>query len=160
MSQSNFRWRWGETNPVIVNVEADTVIHIGDLLWLDGHNSRPAPDVAGHADPSIYDCDMRYFLEHFLGVAMQASTVGSTAPIRVATSGTFQFDSVIAPSRHYLGTCVYPAFFDGKIQTQTVSDECHPEPCDGAPGIGRISHNHNVVVGSMYVAIRSAIFNC
>ena len=36
------RWRYGDTNPVVAAVDLETVIEIGDLLWLDGDNAKPA----------------------------------------------------------------------------------------------------------------------
>ena len=37
------RWRYGDTNPVVaVGGQATTVIEIGDLLWQDTDNAKPA----------------------------------------------------------------------------------------------------------------------
>ena len=36
------RWRYGDTNPVVAAVAAATVIEIGDLLWQDTDNAKPA----------------------------------------------------------------------------------------------------------------------
>ena len=36
------RWRYGDTNPVVAAVAAGTVIEIGDLLWQDTDNAKPA----------------------------------------------------------------------------------------------------------------------
>ncbi len=78
------RWIYGETNPVVAAVEPDTVIEIGDLLWLDGHHARPASVMpVGGADLT--------FASLFLGVAIQHSVVGDVTPIRVATTGVFEF---------------------------------------------------------------------
>lgn len=149
-TQSNFRWRWGETNPVIANVEADTVIHIGDLLYLDGNNAHPVSD----CDPQQYE----FALLNFLGVAMQASLDGSTTPIRVATSGTFQPDTLIPVSEQRLGMSVYPGICDGRLMTQSVGAVC-PVHDDRILSIGRISHVQNGDTGTAFVRIRSVVFN-
>jgi len=39
------RWRYGETNPVVAAVDAATEIEIGDLLWHDTDDAKPASDV-------------------------------------------------------------------------------------------------------------------
>ena len=36
------RWRYGDTNPVVAAVDADTVIEIGDLVWQDTDDAKPA----------------------------------------------------------------------------------------------------------------------
>ncbi|HOM16929.1 MAG TPA: hypothetical protein PLQ00_06340, partial [Thermoguttaceae bacterium] len=36
------RWRYGETNPVVAAVAAETEVEIGDLIWQDGGQAKPA----------------------------------------------------------------------------------------------------------------------
>lgn len=84
------RWRYGDTNPVIAAVDSDTVIEIGDLLWQDTDDAKPAESV----------CDVA----NFLGVAMQRSRAGDTGPVRVATTGVFEFDCLI--NTFELGDCL------------------------------------------------------
>ena len=76
------RWRYGDTNPVVAAVRAETVIEIGDLLWQDGDDAEPASECESVAA----------FKQLFLGVAMQRSRKGDLSPIRVATTGIFEFD--------------------------------------------------------------------
>ncbi len=80
------RWRFGETNPVMAEVLSDTIIEIGDLIWYDG-TAKPfelLKVVAAHLEEE--------FQQRFLGVAMGRSRKGENAPLRVATSGTFEFE--------------------------------------------------------------------
>jgi len=72
------RWRYGDTQPVKRKVDAATVIEIGDLLFRVGDVVRP-----------MSQADNDYL---FAGVAMQSSRNGDTEPIRVATSGVFEYD--------------------------------------------------------------------
>ncbi len=44
------RWRYGDTNPVVAAVDADTVIEIGDLLWQDIDDAKPATSLCGYRD--------------------------------------------------------------------------------------------------------------
>lgn len=83
------RWRYGDTNPVIAAVDAATVIEIGDLIYLDTHEAKTA---ALQADQGTPDANQELFADKFLGVAMQRSPAGETAPVRVATTGVFEMD--------------------------------------------------------------------
>lgn len=82
------RWRYGETNPVMLPVDSATVIEIGDLVYLDTDDAKPA---ASQADQSSESANQELFHDKFAGVAMQRSRAGDTDPVRVATSGVFEF---------------------------------------------------------------------
>lgn len=82
------RWRYGDTQPVVATVDADSNIELGDLLFWDGDDAKPAslqPDQGSEA------ANQQLFASKFLGVAMQASPTGESSPIRVATGGVFEF---------------------------------------------------------------------
>ena len=83
------RWRYGDTNPVIAAVDSDSVIEIGDLLWQDGDDAKPASAIS---DQGTEAENQAALAAAFLGVAMQRSRAGDTVPIRVATTGVFEFD--------------------------------------------------------------------
>ncbi len=98
------RWRYGDTNPVMAAVDASTVIEIGDLVYQSTDDVRPASIQPGMGSDAS---DQIAFAGRFLGVAMQRSGEGETAPIRVATTGVFEFDCV--PSTFELGDFIAPA---------------------------------------------------
>ena len=83
------RWRYGDTNPVVAAVDSATVIEIGDLVWLDTDDAKPA---SAQADQGSETANQDKFADKFLGVAMQRSRSGDTSPIRVATTGVFELD--------------------------------------------------------------------
>ena len=83
------RWRYGDTNPVVAAVDAATVIEIGDLLWQDTDDAKPASGLTNHGTEAA---NQEALAGAFLGVAMQRSRSGETAPVRVATTGVFEFD--------------------------------------------------------------------
>ena len=83
------RWRYGDTNPVVAAVDSATVIEIGDLLWQDTDDAKPA---TSQTDQGSETANQETLADNFLGVAMQRSRSGDTAPIRVATTGVFEFD--------------------------------------------------------------------
>ncbi len=86
---NSMRWRYGDTNPVVLPVDSATVVEIGDLVYLDTDDAKPA---SSQADQSSEAANQELFHDNFAGVAMQASPAGQTKPIRVATTGVFEFD--------------------------------------------------------------------
>ncbi|MGL4512307.1 MAG: hypothetical protein ACRCT8_04395 [Lacipirellulaceae bacterium] len=98
---NTMRWRYGDTNPVMMAPASEGAIEIGDLLYLDDGVANPASLMQ---DQETLVLNQQAFQDVFLGVAMQASAVGSTAPIRVATTGVFEFDC--APLSFPIGALV------------------------------------------------------
>jgi hypothetical protein len=86
---NTMRWRYGETSPVMIPVESATVIEIGDLVYQDVDDAKPA---ASQADQGTEGANQQMLHDNFAGVAMQASPSGKSDPIRVATTGVFEFD--------------------------------------------------------------------
>jgi hypothetical protein len=82
------RWRYGDTSPVVIPVDSATEIEIGDLVYLDTDDAKPASSVA---DGGSEAANQESFHDLFAGVAMQRSRAGDTDPIRVATRGVFEF---------------------------------------------------------------------
>jgi hypothetical protein len=83
------RWRYGETNPVVLSVDGSTLIEIGDLVYLSTDHAYPA---ATQANQGSITANQQLFHSVFAGVAMQCSPVGATDPIRVATTGVFEYE--------------------------------------------------------------------
>lgn len=92
MSDS-MRWRYGDTNPVVMPVDANTLIEIGDLLYFTSGVAKPA---SSQANTGTKDDKQINFHNTFAGVAMQRSPVGDSNPIRVACTGVFEYDCVAA----------------------------------------------------------------
>lgn len=86
---NSMRWRYGDTNPVMVPVAAATTIEIGDLVFLDSDQAKPA---SAQTDKGSELSNQEEFHDNFLGVAMQASAAGEAGSIRVATTGVFEFE--------------------------------------------------------------------
>ncbi len=84
------RWRYGDTNPVVAAVDAATEIEIGDLVWQDTDDAKPASDLRPKGSCTTNGPPL--FADLFLGVAMQRSRPDDTSPIRVATTGVFEFE--------------------------------------------------------------------
>ncbi len=82
------RWRYGETDPVVLPVASSTVIEIGDLVYFDSGTVKPAGALTYGASLAA---TQEAFHDKFAGVAMQQSRNGDTQDIRVATHGVFEF---------------------------------------------------------------------
>ena len=143
------RWRYGDTNPVIAAVDAATVIEIGDLVYQETDDVRPA---SSQADQNTKEANQELFTSKFLGVAMQRSRVGETAPIRVATtgvfeldcpSGTFELGKLMGVNENAAGTAL--------LNQQAIS------VAQGNRAIGRVAKREATAAISVLVDVRSTV---
>ncbi|HPP54863.1 MAG TPA: hypothetical protein PK777_18045 [Thermoguttaceae bacterium] len=140
------RWRYGETNPVVAAVAAETEVEIGDLIWQDGGQAKPASLLPNQGSESA---NQEQFADRFLGVAMQRSPAGQDRPIRVATTGVFEFEC--AATDLELGDWIGPAGATGGLQNQRVKKVTDPKYA-----IGRCAKRGSALQ-SVLVDIRSTI---
>ena len=84
----HMRWRFGDKNCVVAAVDSATVIEIGDLVYQMVDDARPASMLKDENTKELQEC----FTKNFLGIAMWRSRSGDTDPIRVSTTGVFEFD--------------------------------------------------------------------
>ncbi|MBI1899752.1 MAG: hypothetical protein HYS13_01400 [Planctomycetia bacterium] len=84
-----FRLRHEDVSKFQGAVDSATVIEIGDLVYHDADDVKPA---GSQADQLSEEANQALFAAKFAGVAMQASPSGKTDPIRVAADGIFEFD--------------------------------------------------------------------
>jgi hypothetical protein len=136
------RWRYSDMNPVVAAVDAATVIEIGDLVYQDVDDAKPAALLDSQA----------VLAEKFLGVAMQRSREGDTAPIRVATTGVFEFD---CPNGTFeLGDMVGA---DENTATRTVFNQQVAKVGESKLAIGRVAKRQAAATNSVFVDIRSTV---
>lgn len=143
------RWRYGDTNPVIAAVNSSTVVEIGDLLFLDIDNAKPA---SLQADQATDAANQQLFASKFLGVAMQRSREGDTEPIRVATTGVFEFDcpSTTFELGNFVGPCQNAAN-NGLANQQAVKVTAANQ------AIGRVARRESMENTIVLVDIRSKV---
>ena len=116
--------RWGEPESVTVRVDSAIVIEIGDLVWLNTDDGRPAgqdtnSDGTGDLWSTSLAVTQEAFHDSFLGVAQQRSRNGDTDDIRLATRGVHEFDC--ASATFEVGDLVGPAKTSGdNIENQKV----------------------------------------
>jgi hypothetical protein len=143
------RWRYGDTNPVVAAVDSATVIEIGDLVYQDTDDAKPA---SSQADQGSETANQELFADNFLGVAMQRSRAGDTAPIRVATTGVFEFD---CPSATFeLGDFV--GADENAGGTALLTQQVAKVTAAGA-AIGRVAKRAADAATSVLVDIRSTV---
>lgn len=85
---NTMRWRYGDTNPVMMPVRSTHEVQIGDLLYTESGEALPAVLL----DQGSKESHQEIFHDHFVGVSMQSSPLGVSNPIRIATSGVFEFE--------------------------------------------------------------------
>ena len=142
------RWRYGDVNPVVAAVDSATVIEIGDLVWQDTNDAKPAGDFSWS---SSIGGTQDGFANKFLGVAVQRSKAGETNQIRVATSGVFEF--ACASTTFELGDIVGPA----KASGNTLEPQKVVSVADLAFSIGKVSMRVATTNTTVLVAIQSNV---
>ncbi len=142
------RWRYGDTNPVVAAVAAETEIEIGDLLWQDTDQAKPASAVPDQGDDAE---NQEFFADHFLGVAMQRSRPGDADPIRVAATGVFEMD---CPTTNFeLGDLVAP---DGNAESSGLLSQKVEKVSAPQLAIGRCA-KRGAGLSTVLVDIRSTV---
>jgi len=143
------RWRYGDTNPVIAAVDSATVIEIGDLVFQDTDDAKPA---SAQADQGMKSANQERFADYFLGVAMERSRAGEKGQIRVATTGVFDMD---CPSASFeLGEFVGA---DENAQSTTLLSQQVAKVATAKQAIGRVSRREPGSTTAVLVDIRSTV---
>ena len=143
------RWRYGDTNPVVAAVDSATVIEIGDLVLLNTDDAKPA---SLQVDQGTKEGNQTAFAAIFLGVAMQRSQNGETAPIRVATTGVFEFDC--ASATFELGDMVG---VDENAAGNALVNQQVVKVAAAKDAIGRVAKRQPAAGTSVLVDIRSTV---
>jgi len=89
MANTN-RHRREPTAPVYKTPASAVAIEIGDLIFQHPDDGAPK-NAAAMVDQGTLALNQDAFQQYFLGVAEQQSRSGDTDPIRVATTGEFEF---------------------------------------------------------------------
>jgi hypothetical protein len=142
------RWRYGDTNPVLAAVDAETVIEIGDLLYQDVDDAKPASALPDTGSPAL---NQQQFTARFLGVALQRSRVGDAHSIRVATTGVFEFDCPLGMFE--LGD---PMAIDENAAGIGLLDH-QVTPARRWLAIGRVAKREPLATTSVLVDVRSTV---
>lgn len=151
----NMRWRYGDTNPVMQAVDSAQVIEIGDLIWQNTDDARPASALSYVGGLAT---SQERLVDDFLGVATQRSRSGDTADIRVATSGVFEFTT--ASDTYELGDLCGAAANSG---ADALEDQKVASIADGhksilvSRAIGRCAKTVATAATTVLVEIKSTV---
>ncbi len=148
---SKFRWIHGDTTHVLAPVAAATVIEIGDLVFYDADSAKPA---AMQSNQTTKPLNQSTFAGKFLGVAMQASPGGSSVPIRVATSGVFEYDCT--SNTFELGNLVG---IEEKAGRTGLENQKLDKTTVAAGAIGRVCRREGTASTTVQVQLRSTVMN-
>lgn len=159
------RRRYGIVDSVESAVDPETVIEIGDLLWQDVDDAKPASMLLKELDlgrgPGTDAASLQeQFAARFLGVAMQRSRSGDTTPIRVATTGVFEFD---CPSSTFelgdlVGILQYADGTDPELSGRLkLCNQKVTKVINSQYAIGRVAKREAIATTSVLVDIRSTV---
>lgn len=126
---NTMRWRYGDTNPVMLPVDSATVIEIGDLVYMETDDARPA---SSQADQGTETANQQAFHSKFVGVAMQSSASGDYRSIRIATAGVFEYEC--ATSTFEVGDLIGP---DENLGGDGLEDQTVVAVATAGEAIGR-----------------------
>lgn len=149
----NMRWRYGDTNPVMLPVLAATAIEVGDLVYFDGTSLLPA---ASQADGGVLADNQKAFHLVFAGVASQRhrANIDPAGDIRVATTGVFEFDCASATFK--VGDLVGPAG-TGSGGNVGVANQIVAAVAAVWLAIGRVAKK-GASITKVYVDIKSSLY--
>ena len=102
---NNLRHRHGEQLLVKCAVDSTTVIEVGDMVWLDTDDVKPASDFTWNTDLATTQAA---FAAAFVGVAQEASASGDTDEVSVDVSPLAVYEMAAASSTYEIGDTVGP----------------------------------------------------
>jgi hypothetical protein len=155
--REKMRWRYGDKNPVDSAVDSATVIEIGDLVWQDVDDVKPASMIPKWEKGP--EGRQKRFADVFLGVAMQRSRSGDTDPVRVATTGVFEFD---CPSGTFelgdmMGVFGGPLKGDDGLPVPHLWDQQVTPVSANKYAIGRVAKRVATAATAVLIDIRSTV---
>jgi hypothetical protein len=98
-------FRHGQRKLVRGRVDSATVIEIGDMVWLDTDDVKPASDFTWNSNLATTQGD---FAAKFLGIASEKSANGDTDPISVDVSEHAIYEFTVASATYEIGDDLGP----------------------------------------------------
>ena len=142
------RWRYGETHSVVGIAAADAAIEIGDLVFYENDQVKPA---FSQVNQTTKAQNQALFAGKFLGVAMQASPAGEATPVRVATTGVFELDTNL--KTFVLGALVGIEELPDRAGLENQKVDTAVLAC----AIGRVVRREPAASNTILVAVKSKI---
>lgn len=121
---NRLRFRSGQVQLIKVRVDAETVIHAGDLVYLDGDDAKPAADFPWDEDLPNTQAG---FSAVFLGVAHQQSAAGDADDISVDISPFSVYEMDVNPAAYEVGDRLGPDELSSTLMNQQLEAVDEPE---------------------------------
>jgi len=148
---NKMRWRYGDTKPILAAVDSAVVIEIGDLLYLNTDDVRPA---SSQADGDGETVNQETFADNFIGVAAQQSRNGDTDEIRVDTAGVFEF--ICASATYEVGDNIG---VDENADGDGLCDQTVAAVADAAYAIAKVARRATSATTTLFVEIESTVMH-
>jgi len=149
----NLRHRHGPQLLVKCPVDSSTVIEVGDLVWLDTDDVKPATSFTWNTDLATTQAA---FAVNFLGVAQEASASGQTDEISIDISPLAVYEMDAASATYEIGDPVGPDQ-TGSGSSATLMDQ-QLEAAVAASAIARVVKRRATAGASVEVIFASAYF--
>lgn len=102
---NSFNYRFGQTEMVKFAVDSATVIEIGDLVYLNTDDVKPAADLTWDTNLATTQAD---FADVFAGVAAEQSASGDTDSIDIDISPMSVYEFAVASATYEIGDKLGP----------------------------------------------------
>ena len=145
---NQFRFRSGQMSLRKVRVDSSTVIEVGDLVFLDTDDVKPASAFTWDTNLAT---TQSAFAAVFLGIAHEASASGETDPISVDTSPLSVYEMDVASGAYEIGDELGP-----DESSSTLSDQQLEAVGSGATGIAFASEYNTSGATKLRVQFKSA----
>ena len=114
---SHLRFRPGPVHLFKSNIDPDSLVEPGDMLFLDSSEARPASQF-------VWDTDLpttqAAFADAFLGIAHERSEPGESSPISVDLSPQSVYEFDVDISSYTLGTLLGPDESSSSLMSQQL----------------------------------------
>ena len=114
---NQIRFRSGQVQLHRVRVDSATVIEVGDLVFLDGDDAKPASDFTWTTDLATTQAA---FAASFLGIAHQQSAAGDTDDVSVDVSPTSVYEFDAASATYELGDALGSDELSSTLESQKL----------------------------------------
>lgn len=153
---NTYSYRYGQRELVKGAVDSAIVVEIGDMVFLNTDDVRPATSFTWDdgAGGSLSDLDgtQALFAAQFLGVAAEASASGQTDPISVDISPLSVYEFSVASATYEIGGTLAP---DKTVGADTLQDQ-QLEAADQNSSIAMAKRRHTSATTKLHVSFASA----
>jgi len=146
---NTYRYYSGDAKIKKVAVDSATVIEIGDAVWLDTDDAKPASDLTYLSSLAL---TQESFHDNFLGIALDQSRSGDTDPIRVSSGGVWRM--ACASATFEVGDLV--GMDDNALATALLNQQVIASST-AARSIGRVHRRQASAVTELLVEIVGTI---